>query len=130
MRTKLAVAALVFAVVGCSGNSTGGQQSAQECTRQIRLDGVLFNGYGYTERPATRFSTADEADCDDVGPSPRGAVFSDDPPEVVVWSFAEYPPEEVLGVRFGEDSFAVFVAESVPRQEIDRIIRELSKPDG
>jgi len=47
-----------------------------------------------------------------------------------VWSLAQYAPEEVLAVRFDEDSFAVFVADSVPRQESERIIRELSKPEG
>ena len=58
----------------------------QECTPQIRVDGALFSGAGYTERHATRFAIADE------------------------------------------DSFAVFVAESVPRTEVDRIVRELSTP--
>jgi len=31
-----------------------------------------------------------------------------------------------LGVRFGQDSFVVFIAESVPRPQADRILSELS----
>ena len=43
-----------------------------------------------------------------------------------MWTFAGYASDQVLGVRFGQDSFAVFIAESVPRHQADRILSELS----
>jgi hypothetical protein len=45
---------------------------------------------------------------------------------VAVWTFAGYAPDQVLGVRLGQDSFVVFIAESVPRHQGDRIFSELS----
>lgn len=130
MKAAFAAAAILVAVVGCSGNSTAEGQAAQECTPQVRLNGVVYNGAGYTDRDATRFATAEEADCDDVGPSPQGSVFSEDSGRVTVWSFTGYAPDEVLGVRFDEDSLSVFVADSVVRREVDRIVEDLSQPEG
>lgn len=40
--------------------------------------------------------------------------------------FRKYSPEKVLGVRFNPDSLAVFVADSVPPEERDRIYRGLA----
>jgi len=37
-------------------------------------------------------------------------------------------PEEVLGVRFDEDSFAVFVPDSMARRQVARLGRELGEP--
>jgi hypothetical protein len=61
-----------------------------------------------------------------VGRDAPGAVFPDDPHQVAVWTFAGYASDQVLGVRFGQDSFVVFMAESVPRHQADRIVSELS----
>lgn len=69
---------------------------------------------------------ADVAECHDVGENPEGSVFMDDPRQVAVWSFHGYPLEQVLGVRRDENSYEVFVAESVPRADVDRIVGELS----
>ncbi len=70
------------------------------------------------------------ADCHDVGEGSEGSVFSDNPKQVTVWSFPGYVPEKVLGVRFDRDTFGVYVAESVPRTDMNRIVDELSRaPD-
>lgn len=71
---------------------------------------------------------ADRADCDDVGEDAAGSVFPDNPERVTTWSFRGYPTEEVLGVRFDHDAFAVFVADAVPDAERERIFRELGQP--
>jgi hypothetical protein len=97
-----------------------------ECTPQVRLDGRIYTSYGYTDRSAQRFGEAEQADCDDVGDAAAGSAFPDEPTMVRVWSFHGYPPEDVLGVRFDEDSFAVLVAESMARKDAERIFRELS----
>jgi hypothetical protein len=117
---------LSFLVSGCSGD--GGSQGSSDCAAQVRADGIIYTSYGYTERKATEHSVADRADCDDVGEDAAGSVFPDRPQQVSTWSFRGYPPEEVLGVRFDKDSFAVFVADSVPDAERDRILRELDQP--
>jgi translation initiation factor 2B subunit (eIF-2B alpha/beta/delta family) len=93
----------------------------------VRLDGHVYTSYGFTDREATQFSVAEQADCHDVGRDAEGSVFLDDPTQVTVWSFESYATEKVLGVRFDRDSFAVFVADSVPRDQADRILEELSQ---
>ena len=118
---------LALVTAGCaSGTNAPEGSAAYECTMQIRLDGVIYSGYGYTDQEATRLGTADEAVCHDVGRDAPGSVFPDDPNQVAVWTFTGYAPDQVLGVRFGQDSFAVLIAESVPRHQADRILSELS----
>lgn len=111
----------------CAGNGAGEGVSSQDCSAQVRQDGVVYTSYGYTDRHATEFGTADEADCHDVGPNAEGSVFSEDARQVTVWSFHGFAPARVLGVRFDKESFAVFVAESVPRGDIDAIVRDLGR---
>ncbi len=129
MRTAAAwfMAAVTVTVAGCAGNGTEGAESAGDCTSQVRLGGVIYVGYGYTDRQATKFGTAEEADCHDVGMGAPGSVFSDDARQVAVWAFPGYPPDKILGVRFGKDSLEVFLAESMPRRDMDRILYELSQ---
>ena len=119
---------LAFSLAGCASSTKAPEGStAYECTSQIRWHGVIYNGYGYTDQEATRLGTADEAACHDVGRDAPGSVFPDDPHQVAVWTFAGYASDQVLGVRFGQDSFAVFIAESLPRPQGDRILSELSE---
>ena len=118
---------LAFFLAGCVGSTDAPEGSAAyECTTQIRLDGVIYSGYGYTDQEATEFGTADEAACHDVGLDAPGSVFPDDPDQVTVWTFAGYESDQVLGVRFGQDQFVVLIAESVPRDQADHIFSELS----
>lgn len=127
MLTTCVMSALTVAVAGCAGNGAGEGVSSQDCSAQVRRDGVVYTSYGYTHRHATEFGTADEADCHDVGPNAEGSVFSEDARQVTVWSFRGFAPARVLGVRFDKESFAVFVAESVPRGDIDAIVRDLGR---
>lgn len=119
---------LCFVVTGCAGS--GGSQTSGDCQAQVRADGIVYTSYGYTERKASRHSAADRADCDDVGEDAAGSVFPDNPEQVDTWSFRGYPTDEVLGVRVDEGSFAVFVADSVPDAERERIFRELDQPSS
>lgn len=116
---------LSFIVSGCSRD--GRSQTESDCSAQVRADGIVYTSYGYTERKANRHSVADRADCDDVGEDATGSVFPEHPQQVTTWSFRGYPPEEVVGVRFDKNSFAVFVADSVPDAERQRIYRDLSR---
>lgn len=50
-------------------------------------------------------------------------------PSKSLWSFEVYSTDKVVGVRFDSDSYAVFVAESVPRTESDQIFEELHPSD-
>jgi Family of unknown function (DUF6281) len=127
MQSAAVVVVVAFLLAGCaSGTKAPEESAAYECTSQIRLHGVIYSGYGYTDQEATSLGTADEAVCHDVGRDARGSVFPDDPHQVAVWTFAGYAPDQVLGVRLGEESFVVFIAESVPRHQADRIVSELS----
>jgi Family of unknown function (DUF6281) len=127
MQSTAVAVTVAFLVAGCASSTKAREGSAAyECTTQIRLHGVIYSGYGYTDQEATRLGTADEAVCHDVGRDAPGSVFPDDPRQVAVWTFAGYAPDQVLGVRFGQDSFAVLIADSVPRHQADRILSELS----
>ncbi|RYU14349.1 DUF6281 family protein [Nocardioides iriomotensis] len=129
LRTSVPVAAmLAFLLTGCAGDTTSSEPSAAyECTPEIRFDGVVYSAYDYTDQGATKFGTADEADCHDVGREAPGSVFPNDPRQVAVWTFGGYTSEQVLGVRFGPDSFMVFIADSVPRDQAEHISRTLRK---
>lgn len=114
-------------VTGCSGDD--GSQATADCSARVRADDIVYTSYGFTERNATKHSVAEQADCDDVGKDAAGSVFSGkDSKQVTTWSFPGYPPEEVVGVRFDKDSLAVFVADSVPNAERERIFKELGQP--
>jgi hypothetical protein len=119
---------LLWSLTACAQAPAPTASPARECAAQIRLEGSTYTGAGYTDMRGTQFSSADQADCEDVGPSPRWSVFSDNPEQVAVWSLPGYSTEEVVAVRFNEDLFTIFVADSLPRGEIDRLVRELSSP--
>ena len=114
---------LLFLASGCSAE--GGSPTSGDCSVRVRADGIVYSSYGYTERKPSRHSVADLAECEDVGEDAAGSVFPEHPQQVTTWSFRGYPPDVVVGVRFDRDSWAVFVADSVPDAERERIFREL-----
>jgi hypothetical protein len=127
MKTAVVTVAVTvsFVVTGCA--SGGGSQSSSDCSAQVRADGIVYTSHGYTERSATRYCVREEADCADVGPDAAGSLFPESPRHVTTWTFVNYPPAKVLGIRAGStDSFAVFVADSVPAEERDRIYEDLA----
>jgi len=131
VRTSLArvaagCALALGALAGCAASEC--RQAAADCQNQVRIDGRVYTGWGFTQLDATRFTLADRAECHDTGTCPVGSVFPDDPRQVTVWSFDGYPTATVVGVRSYEGSFEVFVADSVPRADRDRILRELTSP--
>lgn len=119
---------LCFLLAGCGAGANAPAGSTDyECVPRIRLDGVVYRGYGYTNREPTRqLENADKATCRDVGRDAPRSDFLDDPDQVGVWAFAGYAADRVLGVRLGEGSFSVFIAESVSRSRGDRILSELN----
>lgn len=120
------VVALALAATGCGVNTPSTAISTADCADQMRSGGVVYTAYGITDHPARRYATADRADCHDTGTDPRGSVFPDSPDQVATWTFRGYPSDKVLGVRRGGSSFEVFVADSVPPSERDRISQALS----
>ncbi len=130
MKAAVVTVAMTLCLVatGCAGS--GGSQASSDCQEQVRAGGIVYTSYGSTERKASRHSVADRADCDDVGEDAAGSVFPENPEQVTTWSFRGYPPHEVLGVRFDKSSYAVFVADTVPDAERERIFRELDQPSS
>ena len=120
------IAALVLLVAlllaGCGSDDEG----SADCGSQVRLDGVVYTSHGFTERGGERIGPVEVAECQDVGEDARGAVFPDDPRKVEAVRIPGHDTDEVLGVRFDDDSFTVYVAESVPDDEQERIYEELS----
>lgn len=125
--TVVAISLIVSSIVsGCSEDR--GSPTSGDCSAQVRAGGITYTSDGYTDRKASRHAVADRAECEDVGEDSAGSVFPEHPQQVTTWSLRGYPPHEVVGVRFDHDSFAVFVADSVPDAERERILRELAKP--
>jgi hypothetical protein len=119
-----AVAAVLVLGAGCG--SGGSPTTSSDCQAQVRVDGGVFTGYGVTRRkPSAPVGLAEQAECHDVGDDADGSVFGADAPQVEVWSFEGYDPDEVLGVRFGAASWTVFIAETVSPSSTEEITREL-----
>ena len=128
VRGAIAALTMMIAAAGCAGGATSqaGRTTTADCTQQIRFQGIVYSGYGHTDEEATELGTADAAECHDVGPNAAGSVFEDNARQVTIWSFDRYPTDEVVGVEFDEDTFAVFVAEGVPSGRTEQIVRELT----
>lgn len=105
-----------------------GSAVAADCQSQVRVDEVVYTSYTFTRREATRHSSAEASDCDDTGPDASGSVFPAGPDLVETWTFADYPPQEVLGVKYDESgSYAVFVADSLPRTDREAIYDDFAQ---
>lgn len=129
MKVAVAVVLLLWSSTACAEVTSGRVVEGapeRECVPKIRLNSTTYTAAGYTEIRGTRFDTADAADCDDEGPSPRGSVFTGHSEQTHVWSLPGYSTDDVVAARFSEDSFTIFVADSMPRGEIDRVVGELS----
>lgn len=107
-------------LVGCDEDV-----ASTECTPQVRVGERLFSAHGYTRAEATRHGTAERAECHDVGEDAAGSAFPGAPRQVRTWAFDGHSTDQVLGARAGRAGTAVFVAESVPREERDRVLAEL-----
>ncbi len=115
---------LTVAVAGCG--LAGESGTANDCYLQVRSGGIVYTQVAMdTDHRAKEFASAEMADCDDVGVDARGSVFPEDPRWVDTWQFAEYPTDEVLGVRLGQDTMSVFVADSVSPEDRDRLAEKL-----
>ena len=130
LRVGLAAAMVVLGGIsaGCSGDPAS--PVAADCTNQVRLDGRVYSSYGFTNLAATRFADVELADCHDLGRGAPGSVFPEDAHHVSGWSFPGYSTDDVLGVPFDEDSFAVYVSDAVPPAESERLFTELAGDAG
>ena len=128
MRVAAATALVVVAawLAGCSES----EETAADCAQQIRLDGVVYTGWSATTTDAQRFGDAERADCDDSGADPGGSSFGDEPDSVTVWSFEGYSPNEVLGVRLDQESYTIFIADSVEDSDRDNLVRKLGRAES
>lgn len=119
------VCASLVVLAALAGCSDSGAQTSADCEAQVRVGDVVYTAIGTTERRAAPHASAERADCKDVGEDAAGSVFSEDPDEVATWAFDGHSPDKVLGVRYGKDSFGVFVADSVSADGIERIFTDL-----
>lgn len=126
-RRCLVALACIVAVAGCG--LAGESGTTNDCNLQVRSGGIVYTQVVMdTDHEVTRLATAESADCDDVGADARGSVFPEDPRLVDTWQFTGYPTDEVLGVRLGQDTMSVFVADVVPPEQRDRLAEELAGP--
>jgi hypothetical protein len=128
-RAVVAVLALALVATGCGSNTEARSPAIIDCVHAIRFDGVIYASQGNTRHAASRYESADVDECRDVGSGAPGPVFPEHPHQVTTWTFAGYPPEQVLGVRLTKHSFSVFVARSVPQHQGERIVRDLADSD-
>ncbi len=105
-------------------------EASAECVPFIRRKGITYRGYGYTAERPRPFSRAEVADCRDTQPDSPGSVFASTPPKEAVGTFRGFPAEEVLGVRFNETTYSVFIAQSLPRAKGEAILADLRGPRG
>ena len=119
---RLALAVLAVVLTACSSPD----ETTADCSNQVRFDGTVYTGYAFTDREATEVGVADKAECHDVGEDAEGPVFGDDPEQVEVSSFEGYSPGEVVGVRFDDQRYEVYFAESLSSMDIERIAEELT----
>ena len=126
----LLAAALLLLACSSEWGAVDEPMGTSDCTSQIRVGSTVYSSYGATERRASKYATAERADCEDVGRNARGSVFPEQPEPVTAWRFPMYSPDKVLAVRYDKDSFFVFTAESLPDSERDRILKELSQQRG
>lgn len=120
----LTTLAASLALVGCSTD----EPSTSDCTTQIKVGSTVYSSYGFVDRPAVRHTSAERADCEDVGEDARGSVFPAEPEQVMAWTFPGFSPDEVVGLRFDESSFEVFIADPLPDGERERLFEQLSVP--
>lgn len=130
MKVAIAAVLLLYSSTACAEERAPEVERSRECVPQIRLDDTTYIAAGYTEVRGARFDTAVAANCDDIGPSPQGSEFTENSEQVAVWSLRGYSTDDVVTARFDEDSFIIFVADSMPRGEIDRVVGELSSARG
>jgi hypothetical protein len=99
-----------------------------ECQPRLRIDGVVYLGAGYledTDVAVTPAGRAELSDCNDEGPSPRGAYFPATPQTAPVFAFGGQSVDLVVAIEF-PSGYEVYIAESVPTSRRDEILRNLT----
>ncbi|NUR10066.1 MAG: hypothetical protein HOQ45_24060 [Nocardioidaceae bacterium] len=122
---KLIVGGSLVALLlsGCGGGPSGSGSATADCVLSIRTGGTAYVERGTTERPAAAAGHADGSACDDMGRDARGAYFPEEPRQVDVRTFDGVDPGRALGVRAGDGTYTVYVAEQADAQRIVRRLR-------
>ncbi|MGN0062810.1 MAG: DUF6281 family protein [Nocardioides sp.] len=120
-------AALLVVTVALTGCTDTGERAEADCQAQVRGGETVYTSYGMTDLKASPAGMADRAECDDVGEGAGGSTFPEDPEQVRAWVFDDFPPEKVVGVRYGEDELGVFISDDVQPDERERIHAQLTE---
>lgn len=123
MRTIAALAVLLV-LSGCSGGGCEGAEA--DCTSQVRLDGVVYNGYGTLPAEVTPIGDVERAECSD-GCDARGSYFPDDPETEEAFAIEGHDPSEVVAVHWRKNRYTVYVVESMSDQETEELFAELRR---
>lgn len=127
-RHAVAMACLATTLSLVSGACNDGSEppAAAKCIGQVRLQGVKYDSVEAVAKSLAQkvAGAAEVARCGDVGEDPVGPYYPEGADVVQVWSLPEYPTSKVIGVRDGA-LLQIFVAESVPTNERQRIIADL-----
>ena len=130
-RVAALVTLLGMSALGCAPSDGGaGGQAATDCALAVRLDGMQYVEYGFTDHAASKWGQAEDSACDDMGRNPRGSYFPGNPRRVDVWSFDGQDPRKVLGVRERTGTLRVFIAQDVGRAKAGAIVEALGEPSG
>jgi Family of unknown function (DUF6281) len=138
MKWIVGAAAVASLLAGCGGGQEPGGEveprgedeivaAAADCVVQVRFEGTIYSGTGYSAQKGTRIGIADESNCDDIGENARGPYFPSDPRQVEVVAFEGIPTTEAVGVRYGK-RLTVFVSEDVPANRAEQLLAGLAKP--
>lgn len=126
MGRLLAGLAVTLLLVGCGG-PTG--ETVSDCSQAVRRDATTYVEAGFTDRAASKFGHADAAECDDTGADAQGVFFPQDPQQVDVWSFDGLDPSTVIGVQQSNETFRVFMAETLSQSQAKALSRSLPSPN-
>lgn len=103
----------------------GSGSSSASCVAQLRLNGVIYDGWAYVERAERqRVGQADLASCEDVGREARGNVFPEEPQRVEVWSLPPVESTKAVGVVQGR-GFTVYLARGLSDEDRQRVLDQL-----
>jgi hypothetical protein len=122
--------ALLMAMVLSACTPPGGGGSSADCAAAVRFEGALYVEGGFSKRAGEALGQGDEASCDDNGRDAQGTYFKDEPPQVSLWSFADFDPEQVVAVRESKRRFRVYFAEGVSQEakrEIESALRSAGR---
>lgn len=113
----LLLATILGATTGCDSSSSTVQTSGPDCFPDLQFRGVTYARY-----QRVRVTEAERpSKLGDATPVCAGTdIVSGD--AVPIWAFPARPSTEVIGQQVYPNRFVVYIADSIKRQERDRIL--------